>query len=118
MALDLGGNAGQAARLIGALLGPSFIKDKALAGADYVYVKNWSSFEDYGAMPDVEGDWLLTHEKMALTNNGQIMHCLPVRRNVELTDELLDGPNSLVQRQAGNRVIAAQTVLKKILETL
>ena len=93
-------------------------QDKALAGADYVYVKNWSSFEDYGAMPEVKGDWLLTPEKMALTNNGQIMHCLPVRRNVELTDELLDGPNSLVQRQAGNRVIAAQTILKKILETL
>jgi N-succinyl-L-ornithine transcarbamylase len=93
-------------------------QDKALTGADYVYVKNWSSFADYGAMPEVTGDWLLTEEKMALTNNGKIMHCLPVRRNVELIDALLDGPNSLVQRQAGNRVVAAQTVLKKILETL
>jgi N-succinyl-L-ornithine transcarbamylase len=93
-------------------------QDKALTGADYVYVKNWSSFADYGAMPEVIGDWLLTEEKMALTNNGKIMHCLPVRRNVELIDALLDGPNSLVQRQAGNRVVAAQTVLKKILETL
>lgn len=93
-------------------------QDKALAGADYVYVKNWSSFEDYGAMPAVTGDWMLTTEKLGITNNGKVMHCLPVRRNIELSDEILDGPHSLVQNQAGNRVIAAQTVLKKILETL
>ncbi|HLP21553.1 MAG TPA: N-acetylornithine carbamoyltransferase [Chitinophagales bacterium] len=93
-------------------------QDAALKGADYVYVKNWSSFKDYGAMPDVKEDWLLTPEKMLLTNGAKIMHCLPVRRNVELIDALIDGPDSLVQQQAGNRVVASQTVLKKILENL
>lgn len=92
-------------------------QDAALRGADYVYVKNWSSYNDYGAMPAVKGPWLLTNEKMKLTNNAKVMHCLPVRRNVELSDEIIDGPNSLIQKEAGNRVIAAQTVLKKILET-
>lgn len=91
---------------------------KALAGADYVYVKNWSSYNDYGAMPEVKGDWLLTAEKLALTNNARIMHCLPVRRNVELLDEMIDGPNSIIQLQAGNRVVAAQTVLQKILQNI
>lgn len=93
-------------------------QDAALKDADYVYVKNWSSFTDYGAMPEVKGDWLFTSEKLALTNNAKVMHCLPVRRNVELLDAIIDGPNSIIQQQAGNRVIAAQTVLKKILETL
>ncbi len=93
-------------------------QNEALKNADYVYVKNWSSFTDYGAMPTVSDNWLLDAEKMALTNNAKVMHCLPVRRNVELTDAIIDGPNSLIQQQAGNRVIAAQTVFKKILETI
>ncbi|CAN5284262.1 acetylornithine carbamoyltransferase [soil metagenome] len=95
-----------------------FDQDEAIRNADFVYVKNWSSFQDYGKMPEVNSaDWILTEEKMQLTNNGKIMHCLPVRRNVELCDELLDGKNSLVKLQAENRVFAAQVVLKKILET-
>jgi len=93
-------------------------QDTALKGADYVYVKNWSSFKDYGAMPNVKGSWLLTKEKLKLTNNAKVMHCLPVRRNVELPDEIIDSDSSIIQLQAGNRVIAAQTVLKKILEGL
>ena len=93
-------------------------QDIALRGADYVYVKNWSSFKDYGDMPEVKGSWLLTNEKLKLTNDAKVMHCLPVRRNVELSDEIIDGPNSLIQQEAGNRVIAAQTVLKKILEAI
>lgn len=93
-------------------------QNEALKGADYVYVKNWSAYKEYGAMPEVQGDWLFTPEKLALTNNAKVMHCLPVRRNVELPDAIIDGPNSIIQLQAGNRVIAAQTVLKKILETL
>lgn len=93
-------------------------QDKALAGADYVYVKNWSSFTDYGAMPAVKDNWLLTQKKLQLTNAAKVMHCLPVRRNVELSDEVIDGPNSIIQKQAGNRVIAAQTVLKKIIESI
>lgn len=93
-------------------------QDAALQGADYVYVKNWSAFTNYGQLPLVTGNWLLTPEKMALTNNAGIMHCLPVRRNVELIDELIDGPQSLIMQQAGNRVVAAQTVLKRILQNL
>lgn len=93
-------------------------QDTALQGADYVYVKNWSSYQDYGAMPEVQGDWLLTREKMQVTEGARIMHCLPVRRNVELVDALIDGPDSLIQMQAGHRVTAAQTVLKKIIEAV
>jgi N-succinyl-L-ornithine transcarbamylase len=95
-----------------------YAQNEALKDADYIYVKNWSSFRDYGAMPPVKGDWLLSKEKMMLTDNAQVMHCLPVRRNVELPDEIIDGPHSLIQQQAANRVIAAQTVLKKILEAV
>lgn len=93
-------------------------QDAALEGADYVYVKNWSSYHDYGAMPAVAADWLLTPEKMQRTDHARIMHCLPVRRNVEMVDALLDGPDSLVQVQAGHRVTAAQTVFKKILDAI
>lgn len=93
-------------------------QQKALEGADYVYVKNWSCFQNYGAMPEVKESWLLTPQKLTVTNEAKIMHCLPVRRNVELTDAIIDSDASLIQQQAGNRVIAAQTVLKKILESL
>jgi N-succinyl-L-ornithine transcarbamylase len=91
-------------------------QQEALTGADFVYVKNWSSYENYG-QPYLHGnDWLLTEEKISTSNEAKIMHCLPVRRNVELIDALLDGPNSLVLQQANNRVFAAQTILKNILE--
>lgn len=93
-------------------------QNEALKGADYVYVKNWSSFSNYGATPQVKDDWLLSREKLKLSNSAGIMHCLPVRRNVELADEIIDSHISLIQQQAGNRVIAAQTVLKKILQSL
>ncbi|HEY4650213.1 MAG TPA: acetylornithine carbamoyltransferase [Pontibacter sp.] len=93
-------------------------QDEALKGADFVYVKNWSSYEQYGkVLTDGEG-WMMTNEKLALTNNAKVMHCLPVRRNVELSDEILDGPNSLVLEQANNRTYAAQAVLKRMLESL
>lgn len=92
-------------------------QEKALQDADFVYVKNWSSFTDYGKVLPVKEDWMLTNEKLKVTNSAKIMHCLPVRRNVELSDEVLDSENSLVLQQAENRVYAAQTVLKKILET-
>jgi N-succinyl-L-ornithine transcarbamylase len=93
-------------------------QDKALEGADYVYVKNWSTYTDYGKVHSMDSHWMMTNEKLALTNNAKIMHCLPVRRGIELSDELLDGPNSLVIQEAGNRVWAAQAVLKRILENL
>lgn len=91
--------------------------EDALEGADFVYVKNWSAWEDYGAMPGLHQDWMLTNEKLSLTNDARVMHCLPVRRNVELSDEVLDGPNSLVTQEASNRVWAAQAVLAKILNS-
>jgi N-succinyl-L-ornithine transcarbamylase len=94
-------------------------QDEALKDADFVYVKNWSSYNDYGRMlHSGTEDWMLTNEKLFETNHAKVMHCLPVRRNVELSDEILDGPNSLVTEEAGNRVWAAQAVLARILEHL
>ena len=90
-------------------------QDDALKDADFIYVKNWSTFTDYGRIYCNDPSWMLTPEKLIPTNNAKIMHCLPVRRNVELSDEVLDGPNSLVTTQAGNRVWAAQAVLAEIL---
>ena len=90
-------------------------QNEALRDADFVYVKNWSTFNDYGKIYVNDPEWMLTIKKLALTNNAKVMHCLPVRRNVELSDEILDGPNSLVTTQAGNRVWAAQAVLSAIL---
>ena len=90
-------------------------QDEALKNADYVYVKNWSSYHDYGKVICTDASWMLTNEKLERTNNAKLMHCLPVRRNVELGDDILDGSNSLVTRQAGNRVWAAQAVLSEIL---
>ncbi|WP_162051302.1 Rossmann-fold NAD(P)-binding domain-containing protein [Pontibacter pamirensis] len=93
-------------------------QQEALQDADFVYVKNWSSYTEYGkVLTDGEG-WMMTNEKLKGTNNAKVMHCLPVRRNVELSDEILDGPNSLVLEQANNRTYAAQTVLKRLLEGL
>ena len=90
-------------------------QDEALKDADFVYVKNWSTYTDYGKIYCNDPGWMLTNEKLKLTNNAKVMHCLPVRRNVELSDEILDGPNSLVTQQAANRVWAAQAVLSEIL---
>jgi N-succinyl-L-ornithine transcarbamylase len=92
-------------------------QDKALEGADFVYIKNWSTYEDYGKVISMDSHWMMTNEKLKLTNNAKVMHCLPVRRGIELSDEILDGPNSLVIKEAGNRVWAAQAVLKNILES-
>lgn len=93
-------------------------QQQGLKDADFVYVKNWSAFGDYGAMPHVSEDWMLTNEKLSISNHAKIMHCLPVRRNVELSDEVLDGQNSLVTQQAANRVWAAQAVIAAILDPL
>lgn len=91
-------------------------QQEALKNADFVYVKNWSCYSDYGKMLPQEHDWMLTNEKLKITNQAKVMHCLPVRRNLELSDEVLDSSQSLVQEQANNRLYVAQTVLKKILE--
>lgn len=92
-------------------------QDDALADADFIYVKNWSAYEPYGKIFPGNEDWMLTNEKLKLTDNAKVMHCLPVRRNLELSDEILDGPNSIVVHEAGNRVWAAQAVLKRMLES-
>ncbi|MDB5117877.1 MAG: acetylornithine carbamoyltransferase [Mucilaginibacter sp.] len=93
-------------------------QDEALADADFIYVKNWSAYEPYGKVLGGYEDWMLTNEKLKITNDAKVMHCLPVRRNLELSDEILDGPNSIVVHEAGNRVWAAQAVLKQMLESL
>jgi N-succinyl-L-ornithine transcarbamylase len=90
----------------------------ALKDADFVYVKNWSSFNEYGKLIPVENDWMLKSQNIEITNNAKVLHCLPVRRNVELSDEVLDSKNSIVTEQAGNRVWAAQAVLSNILNGL
>ena len=92
-------------------------QNEALKDADYVYVKNWSTYHDYGKIYSNDPAWMLTEEKIKLTNNARVMHCLPVRRNVELSDEILDSENSLVTKQAGNRVWAAQAVIAEILKS-
>lgn len=93
-------------------------QDEALEGADFVNVKNWSSYHDYGKIIPVNDKWMLDNRKMAATNNAKVMHCLPVRRNVVISDEVLDGENSIITSQAGNRVWAAQTVLSEILKNI
>ncbi|WP_298366304.1 N-acetylornithine carbamoyltransferase [uncultured Lutibacter sp.] len=91
---------------------------KAFENADFVYVKNWSSFKEYGKVVNTDSNWMITGDKMRATNNGKFMHCLPVRRNVVVADEVIDSENSIVIEQANNRTYSAQIVLKKILENM
>lgn len=95
-------------------------QDKALEGADFIYAKNWSAYMDpnYGKVISTDRSWTVTAEKMALTNNAYFMHCLPVRRNMIVSDDVIEGPRSLVIPEAANREISAQVVLKRILEGL
>lgn len=89
---------------------------EALKDADFVYVKNWSTYTDYGKIYENDPSWMLTHEKWQQTNQAKVMHCLPVRRNIELSDEILDSPASVVTQQAANRVWAAQAVIAELLK--
>ena len=95
-------------------------QDKALAGAHFVYAKNWSAYADpnYGKVLSTDRNWTITTEKMALTDNGYFMHCLPVRRNMIVSDDVIESDHSLVIPEAANREISAQVVLKRILEGL
>ncbi len=105
-------------------LAPEFMGDlkveydqnKAFEGADFIYAKNWSAYGQYGKILSKDRDWTVTIEKMKLTNQAKFMHCLPVRRNMIVTDEVLDSDISIVVKEAENRVYSAQTVLKMILE--
>ena len=93
-------------------------QDTALQGADFVYAKNWSSYHDYDKTVQGAESWMITHKKLEQTNEAKVMHCLPVRRDFELSAEVLDGPHSLVIKEAANRVWSAQTILKNMLEAL
>lgn len=93
---------------------------KAFEGADFIYAKNWSAYagENYGKVLSQDRDWTVDAEKMALTDNAFFMHCLPVRRNMIVTDEVIESPRSIVIPEAANREISAQTVIKRLLEQL
>lgn len=93
-------------------------QDKAFENADFIYAKNWSNYNDYGKVTNTDKNWTVTAEKMKLTNNAKFMHCLPVRRNVIVADEVIDSENSIVIQQAHNRTYSAQLVLQKILKRL
>lgn len=92
-------------------------QEKAFEGADFIYGKNWSAYADpnYGKVICTDKNWTIDKRKMDLTNNGYFMHCLPVRRNMIVTDEVIESANSLVIPEAANRVVSAQTVIKEIL---
>lgn len=91
---------------------------KAFEGADFIYAKSWSSYKDYGQILSTDRAWTVDSEKMALTNDAHFMHCLPVRRNMIVSDDVIESPTSLVVTQAANRVTSAQLVIKRILENL
>jgi len=107
-------------------LAPSFVKGAtvthdqvaAFDGADFIYAKNWSSYTEYGSIVSKDMSWTVTADKMRRTNDARFMHCLPVRRNMIVSDEVLDGPWSVVIEQAANRVVSAQTVLLHMLRGL
>jgi N-succinyl-L-ornithine transcarbamylase len=91
-------------------------QEKAMEGADFVYTKNWCSYEQYGQILRTDDEWMITPEKMQRTNDGKFMHCLPIRRNIVAADDVLDSPNALVIQQSQNRIFSAQSVLKQLLE--
>ena len=89
---------------------------KAFEGADFIYAKNWSSYTEYGQILNSDLSWCVNSDKMSVTNNAKFMHCLPVRRNVVVSDEVIDSENSIVIEQAGNRVVSIQTILQEFLK--
>lgn len=93
---------------------------KAFEGADFIYAKNWAAYQDpnYGKILSKDREWTVDAQKMALTDNAFFMHCLPVRRNMIVSDEVIDSPQSIVIPEAANRVISAQTVLSRILDSI
>ena len=95
-------------------------QDKAFEGADFIYAKNWAAYtgDNYGKVLSMDRSWTVDSRKMALTDNAYFMHCLPVRRNMIVTDEVIESPQSIVIPEAANRVVSAQTVLKEILAGL
>ena len=94
----------------------TYNQEEALQDADFIYVKNWSSYQEYGKILTTDPSWMLTRERLKITNKAKVMHCLPVRRDLELGADILDSTDSLVIKEAGNRVWAAQAVLKRMLQ--
>ncbi|MEC7869802.1 MAG: N-acetylornithine carbamoyltransferase [Bacteroidota bacterium] len=94
----------------------TYNQSEALENADFVYAKNWASYSNYGQILKTDNEWMLTKEKMKITNNAKFMHCLPVRRNIIVSDDVLDNKNSLVIQQANNRTFAAQSVIKILID--
>ena len=90
--------------------------EEAYEGADYIYAKNWSSYENYGQILSHDQHWMVDEQKMKLTNNAKFMHCLPVRRNVIVSDGVIDSPESIIIQEAANREFAVQAVLKRLLK--
>ena len=88
---------------------------EAFKNADFIYAKNWSSYDNYGKILINDDSWMINEDKMNLTNNAQFMHCLPARRNVVVSDSVIDSNNSLIIQQANNRTYAAQIILKKLI---
>ena len=111
---------------VGYELSPEFMEDvqveynqkKAFEGADFIYAKNWASYTNYGQILSKDSAWMVDKEKMDLTNDAKFMHCLPVRRNVVVSDAVIDSKNSIVIPQAANREATAQAAIKMILEEL
>lgn len=109
-------------------LDPKFVRgakieydqNKAFEGADFIYAKNWAAYADpnYGKILSNDRSWTVSTEKMSLTDNAYFMHCLPVRRNMIVTDDVIESPQSIVIQEAANREISAQTVIKRILESM
>ncbi len=93
-------------------------QNKAFEGADFIYAKNWASYTQYGQILSKDRSWTVDEAKMALTNNAKFMHCLPVRRNMIVTDGVIESPNSIVIQEAANRVVSAQVVIKRMLQLL
>ncbi len=91
---------------------------KAFENADFIYAKNWASYTEYGKILSQDRSWTVDEEKMALTNNAKFMHCLPVRRNMIVSDGVIDSENSIVIDEAANRVVSAQVVIKRMLESI
>ena len=93
---------------------------KAYDGADFIYAKNWSAYNDpnYGKILSKDRSWMVDSDKMRLTNDAFFMHCLPVRRNMIVSDEVIESKNSIVIPEAANRVVSAQTVIRKMLKSL
>jgi len=99
-------------------LKPEYDQMKAFKNADFIYAKNWSSYTEYGQILSKDMDWCVSKRQMDVTNQAKFMHCLPVRRNMIVTDDVIESPNSIVIPQAANRVVSAQAVLKMMLEKL